>query len=126
MDILVDSNVIIDIATEDREWFQWSSETLAYYGDNHVLTINPIIYAEVSIGFTRIEEVEEIMKYDLKKVRKYVRENEIGELIIKTRGFPESVEKFRKKIKLKGNNSVIMFILRKGDDHIIVFSQLKE
>ena len=61
MDILVDSNVIIDIATEDREWFQWSSETLAYYGDNHVLTINPIIYAEVSIGFTRIEEVEEIM-----------------------------------------------------------------
>ncbi len=76
--------------------------------------------------FGKIYEVEEILKYDLKKVRKYVRENEIGELIIKTRGFPESVEKFRKKIKLKGRNSIVMFILRKGDDHIIVFSQLIE
>jgi len=74
--------------------------------------------------FGKIYKVEEIMKFDLKKVRKYVRENEIGELIIKTRGFPESVEKFRKKIKLKGNNSVVMFILRKGDSHIIVFAQI--
>ncbi|MCK5050665.1 MAG: methyltransferase domain-containing protein [Candidatus Cloacimonetes bacterium] len=80
----------------------------------------------VQSNYGKIYEVLEIMKYDLKKVRKYVRENEIGELIIKTRGFPESVEKFRKKIKLKGNNSVVMFILRKGDDHIIIFSQLTE
>lgn len=78
----------------------------------------------VKRDFGKIYEVEEIMKYNLKKVRKYVRENEIGELIIKTRGFPESVEKFRKKIKLKGDNSVVMFILRMGDDHIIVFSQV--
>ncbi len=77
----------------------------------------------VEKDFGKIYKVEEIMKYNLKKVRKYIRENEIGELIIKTRGFPESVEKFRKKIKLKGNNSVVMFILRTGDDHIIVFSQ---
>jgi len=74
--------------------------------------------------FGKIYKVEQIMKYNLKEVRKYVRENEIGELIIKTRGFPESVEKFRKKIKLKGNNLVVMFILRKGDDHIIVFAQV--
>lgn len=78
----------------------------------------------VEKDFGKIFEVKEIMKFDLKKVRKYIRENEIGELIIKTRGFPESVEKFRKKIKLKGDNSVVMFILRKGDDHIIVFSQI--
>ena len=78
----------------------------------------------VQSNFGKIYEVEEILKYDLKKVRKYVRENEIGELIIKTRGFPESVEKFRKKIKLKGNNSIVMFILRKGDNHIIVLSQI--
>jgi hypothetical protein len=78
----------------------------------------------VQSNFGKIYEVEEIIKYDLKKVRKYVRENEIGELIIKTRGFPESVEKFRKKIKLKGKNSIVMFILRKGDDHIIVFTQI--
>ena len=78
----------------------------------------------VQSNFGKLFQVEEIMKYDLKKVRKYVRENEIGELIIKTRGFPESVEKFRKKIKLKGNNSVVMFILRKGENHIIVFAQI--
>ena len=58
MDILVDSNVILDIATEDRTWFQWSSETLARYAETHMLVINPIIYAEVSIGFDRIEDVE--------------------------------------------------------------------
>jgi len=61
MEILVDSNVILDIVTEDADWFQWSSETLAFYGDTDLLVINPIIYAEVSIGFKRIEEVEEVL-----------------------------------------------------------------
>ena len=61
MEILVDSNVILDIVTEDTDWFQWSSETLAFYGDTDILVINPIIYAEVSIGFKRIEEVEEVL-----------------------------------------------------------------
>ena len=58
MEILVDSNVILDVVTEDREWFQWSSKTLSYYAENHIMVINPIIYAEVSIGFDRIEDVE--------------------------------------------------------------------
>jgi hypothetical protein len=49
MDILVDSNVILDIATEDKNWFRWSSETLANYAETHILVINPIIYAEVSM-----------------------------------------------------------------------------
>jgi len=61
MEILVDSNVILDIVTEDADWLQWSSETLAFYGDTDLLVINPIIYAEVSIGFKRIEEVEEVL-----------------------------------------------------------------
>jgi hypothetical protein len=61
MDILVDSNVILDIVTEDRKWFQWSSDTLAKYAETHILVINPIIYAEVSIGFHRIEDVEMVL-----------------------------------------------------------------
>ena len=61
MEILVDSNVILDVVTEDRKWFRWSSEALADHGENHTLVINPIIYSEVSIGFERIEEVEEIL-----------------------------------------------------------------
>ena len=61
MDILVDSNVILDIVTEDKKWFAWSSETLTSYAETHTLVINPIIYAEVSIGFDRIEDVEEVL-----------------------------------------------------------------
>ncbi len=61
MDILVDSNVILDIVTGDKKWFSWSSETLAKYAETHTLVINPIIYAEVSIGFDRIEDVEEVL-----------------------------------------------------------------
>jgi predicted nucleic acid-binding protein len=61
MDILVDSNVILDIATEDERWFQWSSQTLDRYAETHILVINPIIYAEVSIGFDRIEDVETVL-----------------------------------------------------------------
>jgi predicted nucleic acid-binding protein len=61
MDILVDSNVILDILTEDRKWFPWSSETLAYYAEENELVINPIIYAEVSIRFERIEDLEDVL-----------------------------------------------------------------
>jgi len=61
MDILVDSNVILDIVTEDKKWFSWSSETLAHYAETHILVINTIIYAEVSMGFDRIEDVEEVL-----------------------------------------------------------------
>ena len=58
MDILVDSNVILGIVTEDRKWFQWSSDMLGRFTETHILVINPIVYAEVSIGFHRIEDVE--------------------------------------------------------------------
>ena len=61
MDILVDSNVILDILTEDKKWFPWSSETLADYAEQNELVINPIIYAEVSIRFKRIEDLEDVL-----------------------------------------------------------------
>lgn len=56
--ILVDSCVILDIVTEDPKWFEWSSNTLEKYADRNLLFINSIIYAEVSIGFQKIEELE--------------------------------------------------------------------
>lgn len=61
MDMIVDSNVILDIVTEDKRWFGWSSKTLAHYSETHVLVVNPVIYAEVSIGFERIEDVETVL-----------------------------------------------------------------
>jgi hypothetical protein len=56
--ILVDSNVLLDVLTEDPRWSPWSTEALAEQADRDLLAINPIIYAEVSIGFVRIEDVD--------------------------------------------------------------------
>ena len=58
MPILVDSNVLLDVLTEDPRWAPWSMDALAEQADRDLLAINPIIYAEVSIGFTRIEDVD--------------------------------------------------------------------
>ena len=58
---LVDSNVILDIATEDPQWGKWSAEALERAAEEGALAINPIIYAEVSIGFDRIETLDEAL-----------------------------------------------------------------
>jgi predicted nucleic acid-binding protein len=57
--VLVDSNIILDIATNDPNWGVWSATELERTADAAVLVINPLIYAEVSIGFARIEDLEE-------------------------------------------------------------------
>ena len=54
---LVDSNVIIDVITGDSEFFDWSASALAESAQSAVLFINPIIFAEVSTGFSRREDV---------------------------------------------------------------------
>ncbi len=61
MPVLVDSNVLLDVLTEDPRWSAWSTEALAAEADRDVLAINPIIYAEVSIGFVRIEELDAVL-----------------------------------------------------------------
>jgi predicted nucleic acid-binding protein len=58
---LVDSNVLLDVLTKDPEWKVWSSSTLARWADRGALAINPIIYAEVSVRFRRIEDLEEAL-----------------------------------------------------------------
>ena len=63
-DVLVDSNVLLDILEEDANWCEWSSAQLQRAADHSALIINPIIYAEVSIGFARIEEIEEALPAD--------------------------------------------------------------
>lgn len=53
--VLVDSNVLLDVATSDAIWSDWSERAIAESADQSTLMINPIIYAEVSVGFTTIE-----------------------------------------------------------------------
>jgi predicted nucleic acid-binding protein len=55
---LVDSNVLLDILTEDKQWFAWSSESLEQAAESGRLVINPIVYAEISVRFSRIEDIE--------------------------------------------------------------------
>lgn len=62
--VLVDSNVILDVVTDDPDWGDWSSEALARTAEQARLVINPIIYAEVSIGFSRIEDLEAALAAD--------------------------------------------------------------
>ena len=59
---LVDSNVLVDLLTEDADWFEWSSEALARAADTGGLAINPIVYAEVSVPFERIELLESLLE----------------------------------------------------------------
>ena len=59
MPTLVDSIVLIDVATGGSEWADWSASMITRVAEEGRVVINPIIYAEVSLGFDRIEELEE-------------------------------------------------------------------
>uniref|UniRef100_A0A831UDT7 Type II toxin-antitoxin system VapC family toxin n=1 Tax=Geobacter metallireducens TaxID=28232 RepID=A0A831UDT7_GEOME len=59
--VLVDSNVLLDVLEDDQEWYGWSAEHLARCAEDSVLAINPIIYSEVSIGFERVEDLEDAL-----------------------------------------------------------------
>jgi predicted nucleic acid-binding protein len=56
---LVDSNVLLDVLTEDDDWLDWSSAMLEQAAHAGALFINPIIYAEVSVRFSSIEDLDE-------------------------------------------------------------------
>ena len=57
----MDSNVLLDVVTDDTEWFEWSAAMLADAADRGAIVINPIIYAEVSAAFGRIEDLDEAL-----------------------------------------------------------------
>jgi predicted nucleic acid-binding protein len=59
--VLVDTNVLLDVLTEDPVWFEWSARHLDACAKRSELCVNPIVYAEVSIGFQRIEELDEAL-----------------------------------------------------------------
>jgi predicted nucleic acid-binding protein len=58
---LIDSNVLLDVATEDPRWYQWSAAALATAARTAPLLINPLIYAEVSANYDTIEELDDAL-----------------------------------------------------------------
>ena len=58
---LVDSNVLLDVITQDPTWSDWSTNALQKAVDFGRVVINPIVYAEVSVRFSTIEELEDTL-----------------------------------------------------------------
>ncbi|WP_026929014.1 type II toxin-antitoxin system VapC family toxin [Glycomyces tenuis] len=58
---LVDSNIWIDVFGHPSAWRDWSLRALAKAFDEGPLCTNQLIYAEVSIRFDRIEDLEHLM-----------------------------------------------------------------
>jgi hypothetical protein len=56
---MVDSNVLLDVLTDDPTWGAWSQSALIQARDTGRLVINPLVYAEVSTGFEKIEDLDE-------------------------------------------------------------------
>lgn len=56
--IFVDSRILLDLFTNDAHWAEWSEKILDQYSQTNTLYINSIVYTEISIGFNKIEEVE--------------------------------------------------------------------
>jgi len=61
--ILIDSCVVTDLSDPGGAWFEWSASTLEKLDQDHTMVVNPIVYAECSIGFERIEEVEALFDH---------------------------------------------------------------
>ncbi len=57
----MDSNVLLDLFTDDPRWAQWSAEHLTTAFDAGPVVINPLIFAELSVGFDRLEDLEEAL-----------------------------------------------------------------
>jgi predicted nucleic acid-binding protein len=56
--IMVDSNVLLDLMTEDVRWYAWSAAAMAQAAGSARFVINAVIFAEVSVRYSRVEDLE--------------------------------------------------------------------
>jgi predicted nucleic acid-binding protein len=61
MSTMIDSNVLLDVLTDNTKWRDWSSQAITRAAETSILVINAIIYAEVSVGFIGIEDVNDAL-----------------------------------------------------------------
>ena len=55
---LIDSNVLIDLLSDDPAWATWSDAAFAAASDQGEAGVNPLIYAELSPSFASIDDLE--------------------------------------------------------------------
>ena len=56
--VLVDTNILLDVATRDPVWFAWSSAQLSPVINSGEAAINPIIYSELAPGYASEQELD--------------------------------------------------------------------
>jgi len=59
--LLVDTNVLVDVLQNDPQWADWCIAQMRAQSSLHALVINPIIYAEVSLCFSTIEALDDVV-----------------------------------------------------------------
>ncbi len=59
--LLVDTNVLVDVLQDDPQWANWSIDQMRAQASIHQLTINPIIYAEMSLSFATLEALDGVV-----------------------------------------------------------------
>jgi predicted nucleic acid-binding protein len=59
--IFVDSNILLDVVTDDPAWEDWSERQLDAAALRDRLAINPVVYAELSAAFARVEELDDFL-----------------------------------------------------------------
>ncbi len=59
--ILVDTNVLVDVLEDDPEWVGWSIAQLRNLSASHDLAVNPIIFAELSLTFSAVEDLNHVI-----------------------------------------------------------------
>jgi predicted nucleic acid-binding protein len=58
---LIDANVLLDYLEEGSEWEDWSASMIASVSEAGVVVINPIVYAEVSVGFQSVDDLDDAL-----------------------------------------------------------------
>ena len=59
--LLVDTNVLVDVLQNDPQWAEWSVAQMRAQSSLHALVINPIIYAELSLSFSTLEALDDVV-----------------------------------------------------------------
>ncbi|MCY0150734.1 type II toxin-antitoxin system VapC family toxin [Hoeflea sp. G2-23] len=55
---LIDTNVLLDLVTDDPNWADWSIAQLEVASLTGTLLINDVVYAELAVRYDRIELLE--------------------------------------------------------------------
>ena len=60
--IMVDTNIVIDISSNDPVWADWSQQQLDFAAaQSEPLTITDVVYAELSVGYEHSREVDALL-----------------------------------------------------------------